>query len=158
MIGNGVAAPAESLTEVLALDHRRLKELLTEAKQALHAGDSARAFARFAEFRDGLERHITAEEDVLFPAFEALTGISAGGPTSVMRMEHREIRKLMAEIASALEHGDGNGHAMAMAALTARLYAHDGKEERIVYPATDRAARDADALQALLHRIKASAF
>jgi len=41
-----------------------------------------------------------------------------------------------------------------LGALTARIYAHNGKEERILYPATDKAARDADALEALVQRIR----
>jgi hemerythrin-like domain-containing protein len=158
MVESGIAAPPESLTHLLSLDHRRLDAVLAAAKQSLHAGDIVRGFARFSEFRDGLERHIAAEEEVLFPVFEALTGGAGGGLTSVMRLEHGEIRRLMAEIASELERGGEDGNPTPLAALTARIYAHNGKEERILYPAMDEATRDADALEALLPRIRALAF
>jgi iron-sulfur cluster repair protein YtfE (RIC family) len=153
MLESGITAPLESLTQILSLDHRRLDAIFAAAKHSLFAGDIARGLARFSEFRNGLERHIAAEEEVLFPVFEALVGGTGGGPTHAMRLEHIEIRRLMAEIASALERGDG--HAPPMAALTARIYAHNGKEERILYPAMDRVTRDAGALDALLRQINA---
>ena len=153
MLEHGTTAAPASVTQLLGLDHRRLDAILAAAKQSLRAGDIAPGFARFSEFRDGLERHIAAEEEVLFPVFESLTAGAQGGPTHVMRLEHSEIRRLMAEIASALERCDG--HATPVAALTARIYAHNGKEERILYPAMDRVTRDADALDPLLRRIRA---
>jgi iron-sulfur cluster repair protein YtfE (RIC family) len=148
-------AHPESLTHLLGLDHKRLDALLASAKQALHAGDVARATARFAEFREGLERHIALEEEILFPAFEASTGASGAGPTHVMRGEHSELRRLMAEIAGALERGGDEGRTTPLAALTARIYAHNGKEERILYPAMDRAAVGVDALEAWVDRVRA---
>jgi len=104
------------------------------------------------------ERHIAAEEEVLFPLLESGAGGSSAGPTHVMRLEHDEIRKLMAAIASELERGGGAGHTTPLAALTARIYAHNGKEERSLYPAMDQAARAADAPEALLRRIRALAL
>ena len=59
-----------------------------------------------------------------------------------MRMEHAEIRRLMAEVAVSLERSGGEGHTTPLAALTARVYAHNGREERILYQATGEAARD----------------
>ena len=149
---NAVPA-AESVAHLLGRDHRRLDAVLALAKQSLHAGDIARGRERFAEFRDGLERHIAAEEEVLFPAFEALAGGAGGGPTHVMRLEHAELRRLMAEIAGELERGGEAGHATPLAALTARIYAHNGKEERILYPALDRALCDAELREALWRRL-----
>jgi iron-sulfur cluster repair protein YtfE (RIC family) len=143
----------ESVTQMLGGDHRRLDAVLADAKRALAAGDVARAAAGFAAFRSGLERHIVAEEEVVFPAFEALAGASAAGPTRVMRAEHAEIRRLMAEVSAQLERGGEPGRATPFAALTALLYAHNGKEEQILYPATDQAARAAGALEGLLERM-----
>jgi iron-sulfur cluster repair protein YtfE (RIC family) len=151
MVDDEITA-ASSVAELLCRDHRRLDSILADAKRCLVARDLPRASARFAEFRDGLEHHIAAEEEVLFPAFETFTGGAGGGPTHVMRMEHAELRRLMAEVASNLERGDDESRATPLAALTARIYAHNGKEERILYPAIDQAAREADALEGLLRR------
>jgi hypothetical protein len=38
--------------------------------------------------------------------------------------------------------------------VTALLMAHNGKEERILYPATDHAARDAGTLDALVASLR----
>ena len=149
-----VPAP-DSVAELLELDHRRLDAILVEAKRAMAAADLPQAAARFSEFRTGLERHIAAEEEVLFPAFDALSGGSGSGPIRVMRMEHAELRALMGEIAGALEGSGVNAHTTPLASLTARIYAHNGKEERILYPATDQAARDAGALEDLVRRLRA---
>jgi hypothetical protein len=75
-----------------------------------------------------------------------------------MRLEHSEIRRLMAEIASELERGGDEEHTTPLAALTARIYAHNGKEERILYPAMDRSVRAADALEALLLQLRTLAL
>jgi iron-sulfur cluster repair protein YtfE (RIC family) len=136
--------------EIFGRDHRGLDELLGEVERALGAGQPARAAVFFSRFREGLERHIVAEEDVLFPAFEELTGV-AGGPTAVMRAEHAEIRDLLRKIAGCLE-GSAD-FAVPLGNLTALLYAHNAKEERILYPMTDRAAEKAGKLEALLSRI-----
>jgi hemerythrin-like domain-containing protein len=145
----------DSVTEIFSLDHRRLDAILADAKRGLAAGDIAQASERFSEFRSGLERHIAVEEEVLFPAFEALAGAAAARPTEVMRREHVELRRLMAEVSAQLERGGEPGHATPFAALTALVYAHNGKEERILYPATDAAAQKADALEALVERVRA---
>src|SRR5262245_31236248 len=150
--------PGESLTQEFRVDHQRLDAILAAAKRSLHAGDIARGLARFREFRDGLERHIAAEEEVLFPSFEALMGGTGSGPTHVMRVEHAELRRLMAEIVATLERGGAEEHVTPLAALTARIYAHNGKEERILYPAIDRAvAQDAGA-EALLRKLRVRGF
>jgi len=141
----------DSVTRLLGDDHRRLDQRFAEAKRALAGGDAAGAARAFAEFRAGLERHIALEEQVLFPIFERLTGTAGGGPTHVMRVEHTEMKKLMAEISSALERGSAAAELTSpFAYLTARLQAHNGKEERILYPAADHAAGEAGELDGLL--------
>ena len=141
MLDNGIAAPPDCVS-LLGLDHRRLDAVLADAKRWLASGDLQRASVRFSAFRKGLEHYIAVEEEILFPTFEALIGASGGGRTRVMRMEHAEIRRLMAKVASNLERGGDEGHMTPLAALTARVNAHNGKEERILYPAAERAARD----------------
>ncbi|HEY8492702.1 MAG TPA: hemerythrin domain-containing protein [Myxococcota bacterium] len=155
-----------TITDLLSADHRRLDDLLADAKQALRAGEPARAVEPFTAFREGLERHIVVEEEQLFPVFEELTGI-VNGPTGVMRSEHAELRRLLAEIADGIARaaqdaaaastgaGDpSHGLAQPLASLTALLFAHNGKEERILYPATDRAAEAAGRLEALVAQIE----
>ena len=153
MAAHAIATPPDSVTSLLGLDHRRLDGILADAKRSLAAGDLPRACARFAAFRGGLERHMAVEEEIVFPAFEALTGAAGGGPTQVMRGEHAEIRRLMTEVAACLERGSDEGRATPLAALTARVYAHNGREERVFYPAADRVAGEAGASEALVGRV-----
>jgi iron-sulfur cluster repair protein YtfE (RIC family) len=144
----------DCVSKLLGVDHSRLDAALADAKRLLVVGEMGAARERFGVFREGLERHIEAEEQVLFPVFEDLTGTAHGGPIAAMRAEHTELRKLMAEVAGILETGAAEGLTTPLAALTARIYAHNGKEERIVYPTTDRLAREAGKLDELVSRIR----
>ncbi len=71
-----------TVTEYLSTDHRRLDAIVQEVQDAAHTGAHADAAAAFARFAEGLDRHIRAEEEVLFPAFEEAVG-AVGGPTAV---------------------------------------------------------------------------
>lgn len=141
-----------TVTSVLSRDHRRLDDLFADAKRALAAGEVARAAEQFAAFREGLERHMAVEEQVLFPAFESLTGITAG-PTRVMRAEHDQMRELLDAISSRLAQDAPGPQQTPLAELTALLYAHNGKEERILYPTTDHAAEAAGTLESLVEKL-----
>ena len=133
-------APAGSqrdVLEALAWDHDRLDALEDAAFRARQAGDLQSASDLYGEFSVGLRRHMGFEEDLLFPAFEAASGMPpTAGPTAVMRSEHREIQDLLDRIAS------GIGHAAAdVDPLRSRFHAvlgdHNLKEEHVLYPGTD---------------------
>jgi iron-sulfur cluster repair protein YtfE (RIC family) len=143
-----------TVTEILGSDHRRLDAMLAEVKRALAAGRLEWARARFGDFRRGLERHIEVEEEVLFPGIEQLPGAPGGGPIQVMRGEHEELRRLLVEVADHLVEGGGELRAAPMAALTALIFAHNGKEERVLYPEIDRAAPGAAMLEELVERLR----
>lgn len=128
-----------SVAEFLEADHQRLDTLFAEAARLLETASLDDAAARFAEFACGLERHIAMEESVLFPAFERLTGM-VGGPTTVMRMEHAEIREFLRDAAGSLGARDGESFALRARALRAALSEHNVKEEEILYPMTDESA------------------
>ena len=81
----------QSVSIYYGQDHDRLDDLFTKHQQ-LKRTDFAKAKEYFKEFKFGLQRHIVWEEDILFPLFEEKTGMRGGGPTAVMRMEHRIIK------------------------------------------------------------------
>lgn len=125
----------------LQADHRRLDGLMQSCRTKAEAGEMAGAAELFAQFRDGLMRHIKIEEGLLFPEFEAATGLSRGdGPTGVMRYEHAEIIRLLDLIKDLFaSEGPSAGEFESLrGALVALLSEHNGKEERILYPMTDR--------------------
>ena len=131
---------ASTVMGYLSTDHRRLDGLMEECRGLADLGDMAGATTKFNAFREGLQRHIRIEEELLFPEFEMATGLSEGGPTGVMRHEHLEIRRLM-ELINDLFRGPNPSlteFESLRSALYALLHEHNVKEERILYPMTDR--------------------
>jgi uncharacterized protein (DUF2249 family)/hemerythrin-like domain-containing protein len=143
----------ESVTEYLQADHRRLDAMLPDVERLVAAGDYQDAATRFAEFTSGLDRHIEAEEQVLFPTFESVTGM-AGGPTTVMRSEHVEIRHWMRTATDSIARRDAALVAEAIGGLAQTLSVHNVKEEGMLYPMTDRAI-GVEGRRALVGRLQA---
>jgi uncharacterized protein (DUF2249 family)/hemerythrin-like domain-containing protein len=138
-----------SLTEALSWDHDRLDALEARAFAALEDGNKDLARRLYHAFYNGLNRHIRFEEELLFPVFEARTGLPHAGPTAVMRAEHRQIRMVLEDMLRNLGSGLED-----MGELRRTLHElqedHNRKEESILYPATDRLLTEAqsDALVA----------
>ncbi len=121
-------------------DHDRL-DALFQSFQTLKRHDFAKAKEVFKEFKFGLQRHIVWEEDLLFPLWEEKTGMSEGGPTFVMRNEHRLIGSLLEAIHDKV--GEQNPDSdQEEAALLNILGSHNMKEERVLYPSIDQVTSD----------------
>lgn len=134
------ASPGRGVNEYMAWDHDRLDAVLVETRDALSAPTVNEARRLFGEFRTGLLRHIRMEEEILFPAFDQATGMGEGGPTAVMRMEHREIQRILESMGLYLGGAEvtPGGFEALQHSLLAVLGDHNAKEEHIVYPLTDR--------------------
>jgi hemerythrin-like domain-containing protein len=91
-----------------------------------------------------MRRHFAREESVLFPAFEARTGMS-GGPTFVMRAEHQQMNGLLGEMNSALSQRDAKTYLGLSETLLMLMRQHNMKEENILYPMSDQALADEQA-------------
>jgi iron-sulfur cluster repair protein YtfE (RIC family) len=117
-------------------DHDRLDALL-QSFQTLKRQNVSKAKEAFTQFKSGLERHIQWEEHLLFPLWEEKTGMSDGGPTFVMRHEHRRIEEQLQAIDRNVTEEQADD-AQAEQALLALLAAHNLKEERVLYPAIDQ--------------------
>jgi uncharacterized protein (DUF2249 family) len=140
------------VTEALAWDHDRLDAL---AGAAFQAGKREGARRLFAVYRHAFDRHLRAEEEVLFPVFEMRAGLPHGGPTAVLRAEHRHLRILVAQIAKELEGGPSVVATMRLALENASKD-HYRKEELILYPGTDRLLTEAER-DTLVARVQALA-
>lgn len=133
------------ITDFMEQDHKRLDGLFKEFQSA-KPRDFAKAKQRFSEFKRGLQRHIVWEEEFLFPRFESRVGISEGGPTTVMRLEHRRLKELLEGIHDRVAAGKTdtgeNEHA-----LLDVLLVHNTKEEAVLYPAIDRCLSEQEAAE-----------
>lgn len=126
----------ERIVELMADDHRACDEEFAAIEQASKRGDWAAAAVALRTFHDAIERHLSAEESTLFPAFETATG-SAMGPTRVMRMEHVQIRSLLDDLRAAIEGGDAASYRGQAETLLILMQQHNLKEENILYPMCD---------------------
>jgi iron-sulfur cluster repair protein YtfE (RIC family) len=144
----------DSVTGYLSWDHDRLDAILQSVRARVEAGEWEAARREYAPFYDGLDRHIRLEEGILFPLFEERTGTAAGGPTAVMKEEHREIRGALETMRDAMERADARLFEEGLARLLSVLPDHNVKEEQVLYPTTDRILPEKDraALAARLQR------
>jgi len=136
------ATTFDTISDYLSWDHDRLDALLQSASQLVKDGAWVHAWRVYAEFERGLNRHIRLEEEILFPVFEERAGTT--GPTVVMREEHRLIRGVLSVLSAAVGRADAAGFRAGLTALQAVLPAHNEKEERVLYPTTDRVLPDHD--------------
>jgi hemerythrin-like domain-containing protein len=115
-------------------DHRDCDSSWAALEDAAGGGKTAESLALWKDFLSRMERHFQMEEEVLFPAFEDATGMHGGGPTEVMRLEHKQMRGLLAQIAQRVDAGDLGGvldHGDTLMMLIAQ---HNAKEENMLYP------------------------
>ncbi len=136
--------PMTPISRFLSDDHNTCDDLFAAAENAVAEKDWPQARARFASFDANMRRHFAREEEVLFPAFEARTGMS-GGPTSVMRAEHRQMDNLLTEMRATLEQADGKHYLGLSETLLMLMRQHNMKEENILYPMSDSSLADQQA-------------
>jgi hemerythrin-like domain-containing protein len=127
----------KSLQELLTKDHRECDRLFAQAESAAAKADLATGRAAFTRFRDAMERHINAEEQILFPAFEDKTGERLG-PTEVMRREHHMMRDLFAKMDAALAQQQTKQYLGLSETLLVLMQQHNVKEESVLYSMMDQ--------------------
>lgn len=128
----------QTITEYLSAGHRRCDDLFAEAEAAAVNDDLAAARAGFTIFYQEMEHHFLKEEDIMFPAIEEDTGSYMAGPTSVMRMEHGQMRRLFEDIQAALEAEDTSACAGLLETMLILMQQHNIKEEQMLYQMADR--------------------
>jgi len=126
----------------MASHHKECDEQFAKAEESVANNDWQQGIAQWNEFAEELEKHFSREEDILFPEFEAATGMT-GGPIQMMRMEDQQMRALLVEINKAADSKDKD-HFLALAeTLMVTMQQHNMKEEQILYPMTDQSIPDA---------------
>ena len=113
----------------------------------LKSSDPDASWTAFMEFLDGLHRHLSLEEEVLFPAYQLRPLPGAPGALAALRSEHRRILALLDELQVC--QAEFNPRAIPLETqLRALLYEHNEAEERLFTPwlATLLSAGDRQAL------------
>lgn len=119
-------------------DHRQADELWAQLEDAVDAGDDPRAARLWGELERSLRLHFLMEEEVLFPALEEAMGMHGGGPTQVMRMEHRQMLSVLEQMGRAAAAGDFAAVTDQGDTLLMLIQQHNVKEENILYPMAER--------------------
>ncbi len=133
-----MANPSDGLITFFSDDHRECDELWAALEGAVTAKDQAKTATLWPAFSARLLKHLKMEEDVLFPAFEAATGMR-GGPTMVMRGEHTQMRGVLAEMERRVASGDLDGLLDQGDTLLMLIQQHNAKEEGMLYPMAEQA-------------------
>jgi hemerythrin superfamily protein len=150
---NAVRAPFETVTAYLGWDHGRIDATLADAAVAVEESRFEQAARAYERFEHDLLRHERLEEELLFPVFEARSGI-VGGPTAVMRDEHRQVRTALVLMRNGVAGHDPSAFRDGFRFFQAVMPDHNAKEEHILYPALDDllSATERAALVARLER------
>ena len=142
-----------TILEFMSVDHDRLDNKI-RMYSTEKLVDIEQAESIFLFFKSELERHIIWEEDILFPVFERKTGIKDAGPTSVMRMEHIQIKDHLQKIQRKLRAKKIQDPCGEEVALFKLLESHNQKEENILYPGIDNLTSEQEKDQ-MIKRISA---
>ncbi|MFZ4535540.1 hemerythrin domain-containing protein [Propionivibrio sp.] len=127
----------ESIRDLMTDDHRQCDDCFVAVEQSVASGEWGNATTQFDQLRDAMRRHFAVEESILFPAFEARTGMSMG-PTQVMRGEHAQMKELMAAAGDAMAARDADDYSGYAETLLIMMQQHNMKEENILYPMCDQ--------------------
>jgi iron-sulfur cluster repair protein YtfE (RIC family) len=122
------------LAGFFAQDHSDCDARWVDVEELLDSADTDAARGAWQAFDTGLRRHFAMEEEVLFPAFEARSGMGGGGPTAVMKMEHQQMRNLLDQIGETMEAGDAQEAMDIGDTLLMLVQQHNAKEEGMLYP------------------------
>lgn len=127
---------AETISSFLTKDHRDCDEVFAQMENEVASENWANANKKFEEFAGDLEHHFNMEEQVMFPAFEQQTGMM-GGPTTMMRMEHEQMRNVVEQMKKDLDDKNKNHFFGLSESLMMIIQQHNMKEEQMLYAMAD---------------------
>lgn len=140
----------DGISRYLCSDHARCDDFFIDAERKVNSAAWDAAAASLARFTEAIEHHFAMEEQVLFAAFEEEIGHNAG-PTVIMRMEHKQLRALLALLRHAMEQRDADAYLGYSDTLNTMMQQHNLKEESVLYPMADRmlANRERELIEAM---------
>jgi len=142
-----------NISDYMTKNHRHCDEVFARAEQAVDKGEWETAAQQTKEYLDNMERHLTMEEQVLFPAFENETGIT-DGPTMIMKDEHQQMRQLFMQLQLALEEKNAEEYLGTSETLLIMMQQHNMKEEGMLYPMSDEQLTDVEQIIANMEQVE----
>ena len=140
------------ISSYMTADHRRCDEVFSALEKCVMEKEFDAAEATYAAFQNDFLAHFRMEEEVMFPDIEGRTGM-VGGPTQVMRMEHEQMRHVIAQMGVDLQKGDYD-HFLGLAeTFIILVQQHNMKEEQILYNMADQILADVET--SVVERMKA---
>ncbi|KAA6187808.1 hemerythrin domain-containing protein [Thiohalocapsa marina] len=123
----------DTIASFMTDDHHRCDHLLANCERAIGGGDWDSIAEQTASFAQALLGHFDREEQVLFPELVAVSPW-ATGPSSVMTMEHEQMRALVQELDEMVQARDAAACLGLLETLHMVSQQHNAKEEGILYP------------------------
>lgn len=136
-----------TISQYVRSDYERVLKLFCEFERLLKY-DIETANEVYHQFDKALRRHIRLEDSLLFPLYESYTNFGQDGPTLIMRNEHRVLEDLLNAISCVLIRDLAVDHSLRYQ-LKALLDEHNGKEEKMIYPAMDDLLSDEEIMSFL---------
>ena len=127
----------KTLLEFMQIHHGQCDQLYADGENSLLDEQMEEGVGQITTFLSEMERHFLMEETVLFPTFEDISGMRQG-PTQVMRMEHQQMRSLLARMSDAVTRMDRDEILEVGETLLILMQQHNMKEEGILYPMVDQ--------------------
>ncbi len=126
-----------TITRLLIAHHKKCDDMMLAAKEVAAQLDWTKVDMILRELSTELEKHLSVEEDVIFPAYEKASGIRSG-PTQVMRQEHHQMRGLLQTLQQALADQENEIFIKMIDTLIGLMQQHNMKEKQVLYPSCDR--------------------
>lgn len=125
-----------TILDFLTEHHRSCDHLLVESEAPLAKADWENFEPAWQKFVAETIHHFNLEEEILFPAFEAKTGMTSG-PTLVMRQEHAQVKALFEQMQQAIADRQSERAMGIVESIMLLIQQHNMKEEQILYPMSD---------------------
>jgi len=127
-----------TISEYMTDHHKSCDDLFIQAESAVEKEQWDEAAKKWQLCAQEIDTHFQREETILFPEFETLSGMT-GGPTQMMRMEHKQIRDTMSAMTKSCEEKNKVNYLGLSETLMVTMQQHNMKEEQILYPMIDGA-------------------
>lgn len=128
---------SDTISEFLTQDHRDCDEMFAKLENTVASENWNEVEKVFAGFKSDMQHHFDMEEKVMFPTFEARTGMQ-GGPTQVMRMEHSQMSQVMEQMKLDIENKNKDHFFGLSETLMMLMQQHNMKEEQMLYRMADQ--------------------